>query len=208
MTAREEILKRLRAAECVTNRAPIWRSQRNFMDPAAHFTAALTANEGEVYDAADLESAFARLGELLADVDARQIVANREPPLDSLDYHQRWPHLAWNFPEASPSWIQCCATAGVGVTAALAAFAETGSVVISSEAGRSRLVSLLPPIHVVLLSRRQITTDIFTWMADRKGEWPANVVFVSGPSKSADIEQTLTVGVHGPRRFVVILFDE
>jgi L-lactate dehydrogenase complex protein LldG len=96
----------------------------------------------------------------------------------------------------------------VGVTAALAAFAETGSVVISSEAGRSRLVSLLPPIHVVLLSRRQITTDIFTWMADRKGEWPANVVFVSGPSKSADIEQTLTVGVHGPRRFVVILFDE
>lgn len=208
MTARDEILGRLRAAERGADRPPIWRSRRRFPDLAGQFTAALTGNEGEVYQVADLEAAFTKLETFIATLDARQVVANHEPPLDVLLPEQRWPHLTWYVPDASPSWQERCATADLGVTSALAAFAETGTVVLSSESGGSRLVSLLPPVHVVLLGQSRITTDIFSWTAARERDWPANIVFVGGPSKTADIEQTLTVGVHGPKRFVIILFDD
>lgn len=207
MSARDMILSRLRTAARSTDRPPAWRSRRAFQELAGQFTAALTANGGEVHRVSDLEGAAVRLETLLVELDARQIVANREPLLDTLNLERGGPHPGWQFPDASPSWKQRCATADVGITGALAAFAETGSVVISSGPGRSRLVSLLPPVHVALLTQQQITTDIFTWTVARQADWPANIVFVSGPSKTADIEQTLTVGVHGPRRFVVILLD-
>ncbi len=79
---------------------------------------------------------------------------------------------------------------------------------VQSGRGKSRLVSLLPPVHIAVLTTDQITTDLFTWVETmRPAEMPANLVFISGPSKTADIEQTLAIGVHGPKRFVVVLVD-
>jgi L-lactate dehydrogenase complex protein LldG len=101
-----------------------------------------------------------------------------------------------------------CAAADVGISGADAALAETGSVVISSGPGRSRLATLLPPVHVALVSTTLLTSDLFTWTAARQGDLPANVVLVSGPSKTADIEQVLAIGVHGPKRFIVVLYDD
>ena len=80
-------------------------------------------------------------------------------------------------------------------------------MVLDSGLGRSRLATLLPPVHVALVYHHQLQPDIFTWTAGRDEAWPANVVLVSGPSKTADIEQTLTVGVHGPKRFIVLLIE-
>jgi L-lactate dehydrogenase complex protein LldG len=96
----------------------------------------------------------------------------------------------------------------VGLTSAEAAFAETGSIVVSSGPTRSRMVSLLPPIHIALVPTSKLTADIFTWAATRQGDLPANTVFISGPSKTADIEMTLVKGVHGPKRFIVILYGD
>ena len=98
------------------------------------------------------------------------------------------------------------ATADVGLSGADAALAETGTIAVSSRRKQSRLATLLPPIHAVLFSASLLTTDIFTWVAERKGEHPSNVTLISGPSKTADIEQTLAVGVHGPKRLVVFLY--
>ena len=53
-----------------------------------------------------------------------------------------------------------------------------------------------------------LTADLFTWVAGRKGEWPAALTLISGPSKTSDIEQTLVTGVHGPKRFIVILYQD
>ena len=111
------------------------------------------------------------------------------------------------------------------MSGAEAALAETGTVVVSSGPGRSRLVTLLPPVHVVMVPQSKLTNDLFTWMTAGgggtqaggitqaggylagDGVMPANVVLVSGPSKTADIEFTLTLGVHGPGRVVVVLYE-
>ncbi len=96
--------------------------------------------------------------------------------------------------------------AAVGVTGATTLLADTGSVVVASGAGRPRLASLLPPVHVALVRRDQLVPSLGTWMADDPGRvraW-ANCVAITGPSRTADIEMTLTRGVHGPRAVHVV----
>jgi L-lactate dehydrogenase complex protein LldG len=63
-------------------------------------------------------------------------------------------------------------------------------------------------VHVALVSTAQLATDIFTWTAARQKTRPASATVITGPSKTADIEQVLAIGVHGPGRFVVILYRE
>lgn len=96
--------------------------------------------------------------------------------------------------------------ATVGVTGAIAVLAETGSIVVMSGAGRPRLASLLPPVHVALVTRAQLVPSLGAWLADRPA-FPAesaNCVVITGPSRTADIEMTLTRGVHGPRSVHVV----
>ncbi len=89
----------------------------------------------------------------------------------------------------------------VGITGADAALADTGSVVLVHGTGRPRLVSLLPPVHVVLVdvSRLRATLGALLDEDPQLFARAANVVVVTGPSRTADIEMTLTRGVHGPR---------
>jgi L-lactate dehydrogenase complex protein LldG len=97
--------------------------------------------------------------------------------------------------------------ASVGLTGALAGLVDTGSLALLSGPGRPRLASLLPPVHVAILSKRAL----FPAMADFFAAHPngvrdaSNLVFITGPSRTADIEQTLTLGVHGPREVHVVL---
>jgi len=89
----------------------------------------------------------------------------------------------------------------VGVTGADAALADTGSVGLVHGEGRARLVSLLPPVHVALVPVDRLHATLGALLAAQPGllRAAANVVFVTGPSRTADIEMTLTRGVHGPR---------
>ncbi len=96
--------------------------------------------------------------------------------------------------------------ATVGLTGAVAVLADTGSVVVMSGAGRPRLASLLPPVHVALVTRAQMVASLGAWLAaqpTRPAE-SANCVVITGPSRTADIEMTLTRGVHGPRSIHVV----
>jgi L-lactate dehydrogenase complex protein LldF len=95
-----------------------------------------------------------------------------------------------------------------GVTGALAGIAETGSLLIISGAGQTLTASLLPEVHVVVLRKSQILPTLAD--ALRRPEVravPAGVI-VSGPSRTADIEMTLTIGVHGPGELHVFLIDD
>ncbi|MEA2026292.1 MAG: lactate utilization protein, partial [Chloroflexota bacterium] len=94
-----------------------------------------------------------------------------------------------------------------GLTGAEAAFAETGSVVVRSGPGRPRMASLIPLIHVVLLPEDRIYRSPMHWLTEPESNaaGAANVVYITGPSRTADIEQKLTLGVHGPRELHVIL---
>jgi L-lactate utilization protein LutC len=95
----------------------------------------------------------------------------------------------------------------VGITRAQAAIAETGTLVLDSSVERNRLVSLVPPIHIATLGASQIYRTLGeTLAALQTGEEvsPA-ITFITGPSRTADIELTLAIGVHGPQELYVII---
>ena len=94
-----------------------------------------------------------------------------------------------------------------GLTGAEAAFAESGSIVIRSGPGRPRMASLVPLVHVALLPVDRIFQSQRHWMADGDIDLSgaANVVYVTGPSRTTDIEQHLNLGVHGPRAVHVVI---
>ena len=100
-------------------------------------------------------------------------------------------------------------TLDLGVTGAEAGFAESGSVVLRSGPGRPRMASLIPLVHVALLAVADLHRSLSHWAATRAGDiaTAANVVFITGPSKTGDIEQHINVGVHGPRYVHVLLHD-
>jgi L-lactate dehydrogenase complex protein LldG len=98
------------------------------------------------------------------------------------------------------------AEALIGVTGADFCLADTATLVMKTGPGRARSVSLLPSIHVAVIHRRQILPDLRTLMARLtadQGRDPESLgsclTFISGPSKTADIEATLVLGAHGPR---------
>jgi L-lactate dehydrogenase complex protein LldG len=99
------------------------------------------------------------------------------------------------------------ATAEVGITACDGAVAETGSLAIFSGPGRSRAVSLLPPCHVALVERRQLCFSMGEFFAVHRDalQASASCTFITGPSRTADIELTLTLGIHGPGRVAIII---
>jgi L-lactate dehydrogenase complex protein LldG len=94
------------------------------------------------------------------------------------------------------------ADADVGLTGGWRGVAETGTVVLRSESGR--LAGLLPPVHVVLLRERDLRRSLVEVYAEL-GTPPSALVQVTGPSRTADIEMTLTTGVHGPGTVTVVL---
>lgn len=93
------------------------------------------------------------------------------------------------------------------LTPARSALADTGSLVLWPDARAPRLMSLVPPIHFVLLDAAKIHADLYAAMqAERWADgMPTNALVISGPSKTADIQQTLAYGAHGPRELVVLL---
>lgn len=94
-----------------------------------------------------------------------------------------------------------------GITTTRGAIAETGSLILWPSAEEPRLLSLVPPVHIALLDRSEIHDTFAQVLRDEKwaAGMPPNALLISGPSKTADIEQTLAYGVHGPKRLIVVL---
>jgi len=95
----------------------------------------------------------------------------------------------------------------VGITTAQAAIAETGTLVLDSARERHRLVSLVPPVHIAIVDASTIRAtlgEILT-MLQNDEELSPTVTFITGPSRTGDIELTLTIGVHGPQEVYVII---
>lgn len=100
-------------------------------------------------------------------------------------------------------------TADIGISGVEFGVAETGSVFQEGTAIATRLVTILPPLHVVFLSSANIVpgiTEAFEIIAEKFDR--GYIGFITGPSRTADIERVLTIGVHGPSRFAIIAVDE
>lgn len=101
-------------------------------------------------------------------------------------------------------------TVDAGFTVARSGIAATGTLVIAPDAGAPRTVSLAPPLHVALVYASTLHADLHA--AARAERWadgmPSNLVLISSPSKTSDIQQTLAYGAHGPRWLWVLLIDD
>jgi L-lactate dehydrogenase complex protein LldG len=96
------------------------------------------------------------------------------------------------------------------VTSTMGGIAETGAVILWPDENEPRLMSLVPPIHIAILEADKIHAT-FSEAIEAEGwasKMPTNVVLISGPSKTADIELTLAFGVHGPKELIVLILHE
>jgi L-lactate dehydrogenase complex protein LldG len=124
------------------------------------------------------------LNRILADLNAQRIATSENPPNA---------HDIFQF--------------DVGVSNAQAGIAETGTLVLDSACERHRLVSLVPPVHIAIVNASAIVETLgeaLAWLRKDKEISPA-ITFITGPSRTADIELTLTIGVHGPQELYVIV---
>lgn len=166
------------------------------------FSKALESLAGHVFRASSPEDAREYAVRLLA---GKSAIASNSPLLRELgitgidgvrsDVHER------------EELRGLCATADVGVTGADYALADTGSLVMISSQEEARLVSLLPPVHLAFLSKDRILTgldELFT-LLPVPAEKSSSMVLITGPSRTADIEQILIRGVHGPGEIHVVI---
>ena len=95
----------------------------------------------------------------------------------------------------------------IGISGAQAGIAETGTLLLDSSRERHRLVSLVPPVHIAILDASQIVSSLGDALSLMRQDEPVSpiVTLVTGPSRTADIELTLTIGVHGPQELYVVI---
>ena len=161
---------------------------------------ALSATVARVEDAAEIPGAVAEYlaGENLP----AAIRAAPDPMLQALPWDAR--------PALTVSYGRSHGADEVSLTPAFAAVAETGTLMLRSGADHPTTLNFLPDTHVVVLRASQVVGPYEeAWDQLRAdGPIPRAVNFVSGPSRTADIEQTIQLGAHGPRRLHIILIED
>jgi L-lactate dehydrogenase complex protein LldG len=131
-----------------------------------------------------------------------ELVMAPDPALDAIPWGER-PLLQLRRGKAAPG-------DQVSVTPAFAGIAETGTLMLISGAETPSTLNFLPDTHVVVLKAGQVVpTYEEGWTRLRaRGEMPRTVNFITGPSRTGDIEQRIQLGAHGPRRLHIVLVDE
>ena len=97
-----------------------------------------------------------------------------------------------------------------GLTGTLGAIAATGSLILWPTPQEPRLMSLVPPLHIALLKASSIQDNLYEVQQQHRWakQMPTNALLISGPSKTADIEQVLAYGAHGPKDLIVLILED
>ncbi|MEB4784985.1 LUD domain-containing protein [Paenibacillus jamilae] len=168
------------------------------------FTANFTSVGGHVVRLPDLKKAADWIAHKARELGAAYIVRQNEPDLDALQLEAALPEVrlsVWNTDPAE-DWKARAAEADIGIVMADEAAAYTGSVAVLSSPEKGRSVSLLPTVLIILLPVERLRTRLGEILSgfDVAGreQLPAGIHFITGPSRSSDIENDLTIGVHGP----------
>lgn len=217
MNARERILGKLRAAapDATPSRPDVAayyaegdRQVPPLLERVERFRANLTAVHAEVYTTSpgawvDLAARLLKekgVRRLLLDQDSdagRALCASLPDGVETLGFDQ--PIEAWK--------DELFDTVDAGFTVAESGIAATGTLILKPNPRTPRTVSLVPPLHIALIDAATLHADLYR--AARDERWadgmPTNLVLVSGPSKTSDIQQTVAYGAHGPKQLVVIV---
>jgi L-lactate dehydrogenase complex protein LldG len=160
-----------------------------------NFCRRLEALAGKTYRAESPQDACRYVSTVIADKTA---VASNAPLLAECGI-TALANVQSGFYDAA-SLREACASAGCGITSADFALSDTGTLVMLASPQEARLISLLPPVHIAVISRARILTglDELLTLLPRPTEQTSSMVLITGPSRTADIEQILVRGVHGP----------
>lgn len=173
--------------------------------------AALTALHAEAW-CADAASWPAQLARRLAAAGVHRLLLDPARPEAAALIEALPPAIeAVSFAQPIEAWKrELFDTIDAGFTVARSGIAATGTLVIAPDAGTPRTVSLVPPLHIAVVHAHTLYADLHE--AARAEQWPAgmpsNLVLVSGPSKTSDIQQTTAYGAHGPRRLWVVIVTD
>lgn len=178
------------------------------------FTQNFEAAGGYVSKVQSLQQASAFITEKAIEMKAKYVMRQDVSLLEQLGLEQELPQLTvtrWN-EDREQDWKSRAAETDIGVVLADYAVAHTGSIVLMSSKEKGRSVSLLPTLLVAIIPRSVVVTKLGEVLGkvDEMGReaLPAGIHFVSGPSRSADIENDLTIGVHGPGLVYAVIVDE
>jgi L-lactate dehydrogenase complex protein LldG len=224
MNARERMLGRLRAAapsivapqdlQELDRRIDLHYDARRAVSPSQGLVdsmqAALIASHAEVIRATQhtwpallaKRLAAAHIRRLLLDTARAESVALQQALASSIAIK--------TFDQPIEAWkAELFDTIDAGFTVARSGIAATGTLVLAPDAGSPRTMSLAPPLHIALVYADSLHADLHSAM--RAEQWhadmPTNLVLVSGPSKTSDIQQTLAYGAHGPRELWVVIVE-
>jgi len=214
MSSRDNILGRIRTA--LKDDPPLERPAVPEVWPrenpptgqmAERFTQELEVLAGEIHRCASMEDARAKLGELVAELDEGKIGAIDHPLTRELAADLSAERVDWG---ASGADVPSMAAWAASVVPADCLLADTGTCMVACATTYERLMCYLTPVCIVIAQTDRLFEHLpAAWeeLADRiadpdlRGEY----VFISGPSRTADIEKILILGVHGPKRLVVLV---
>lgn len=179
------------------------------------FESELTKVGGRFHRATTAESAFQFVEQIVSDRQAKTMVAYDTRLIDGIDLPKRVEESGVGFViESDSDFIRTAAVADLGLSGVDYALADTGTLVLVARKGQARAISLLPPVHIAVLKPEQVISglnDLFPLLRSETeaggGNLSSAVTFITGPSRTADIELTLVIGVHGPQQLHVILLD-
>ena len=208
--SREAILNKVRTAlgrtagQGIAEPPPV-RLRVAEMDSETRVASMLRAVEalaGKTRRAATAEDARAYVGTVL---DGRMAVASNAPFLRECGIVDL-AGVQSGFTDAA-ALRALCAMADVGITSADYALADTGTLVMLASPAEARLISLLPPVHIAVVPIERVLSgldELFTILPDPAAQ-TSSMVLITGPSRTADIEQILVRGVHGPGEIHVVV---
>jgi L-lactate dehydrogenase complex protein LldG len=228
-TSREAFLERVRHAVAAGNRpgegadVPA-RGKIGYQgagpDLVARFGQELTALGAFPHVVTDERSAAAKVIELLEARSAKRVLLGQEPLLESMGL----PALLRNkgmvchsaAEVTASAWREPFFAADVGIGGVDFLIAETGTIALLAKPNQPRSVSLLPPVYIAVAQRSDLLADLFDLFEQVGGGgakngvqpvMPSCLTFITGPSKTGDIELKLVTGVHGPGEVHVVLID-
>jgi L-lactate dehydrogenase complex protein LldG len=228
MTEREKIFGRIR--EALKTRAPLPGSHGEFQEPASGQPQGSTAKQWlpKVGDSVEEQlTLFAKnAAELKADFQLLSSAEETRQALAKLRASENWKRAACHSGGLTDSIcpaldipllrtdraydVHALEACDVGVSECEALIAQTGTVLVTNRSAGGRALSVLPPHHVVLARREQLVADLPAAFAFLKNKYAANypsmISFITGPSRTGDIERILVLGAHGPKKLTILCF--
>jgi L-lactate dehydrogenase complex protein LldG len=167
---------------------------------------------GSALIADSLSEAAALISDILKPLDGVNIVTWSKD--EFVDWNINWlweekgsvEYVSNDLIDSSTDLTTIIRSAKVGITTASFAVVNTGTIVLNTNQFRNRSVSLLPALHLVLVRESQLVARLGdAFPTDHSEAIPSSIHFITGPSRSADIENDLSIGVHGPAAVTVII---